>query len=200
MCPTNSEAASRDQVQLLLLGAAQAVFTAASECSHQVLAAAEVIIRQLREGNQILVCGNGGSAADANHFAAELVSSFRLGLERRSLPAISLASNPSVITAYANDFSFDRVFARQVEGIGRPGDVLFAISTSGSSASVVTAASEAKKQGLFVVSLTGKAPNVLTQESDVSIMAPGNDTQEIQTVHLAVEHALCDLIEQAFAA
>lgn len=149
-------------------------------------------------GGKLLVCGNGGSAADSQHLAAELVSSFAMGLERPALPAIALTTDSSVITAYANDHGFAGVFARQVEALGRPGDCLLAISTSGTSANVLEAVTEARSKGMTVLSLTGALPNTLAAVSDHYVAVPSRDTQLIQTLHLVAEHALCRLLEESF--
>lgn len=165
--------------------------------SGAVVSAGNLLADTALADNKILVCGNGGSAADAQHFAAELVSSFQRGLGRRSIAAIALTSNSSVLTAYANDFDFTDVFARQVEGLGRPGDCLLAISTSGRSENVLRAARAALARGMAVVALVGPTPTVLSELSTVAIHAVGPDTQTIQAIHLAVEHILCFAVEEA---
>jgi phosphoheptose isomerase len=165
--------------------------------SSAIIEAGDHMAQAALAGHTILACGNGGSAADAQHFVAELVSSFQRGLVRRSLPAISLTSNTSTLTAYANDFDYQGVFSRQVEGLGRPGDCLLAISTSGKSVNVTKAAQVAIERGLTVVALVGPAKTPLSEAASIAIHAQGHDTQTIQAVHLAIEHFLCFAIEEA---
>lgn len=159
--------------------------------------AGRLLAKTALDGGTILACGNGGSAADSQHFVAELVSSFQRGLVRRSLAAVALTSNTSTLTAYANDFDFADVFARQVEGLGRPGDCLLAISTSGKSANVLRASQAALGRGMTVVALVGPADTPLSESATFAIHAQGNDTQTIQAVHLAIEHLLCFAVEEA---
>jgi D-sedoheptulose 7-phosphate isomerase len=151
----------------------------------------------LRAGGTILACGNGGSAAECQHFAAELTGRFKR--ERPGWPALALTVDTSALTAIANDYGFERVFARQVEAYGRPGDVLVAISTSGRSPNVVTAAREARARGLTVVALTGADAGALGAEADEVLAVPEADTARVQEVHLTVLHVLCDEVERALA-
>ena len=153
--------------------------------------ASKIIFDALNMGNKILFCGNGGSASDSNHLACEFISKFQKN--RESLPAISLASNNSILTAIANDYSFDDVFARQVEGLGNKDDVLIAISTSGVSKNVVKAIEIAHKKGLRIIFLTGK--NKINLISDVEINAPSEKTCEIQEMHIAIGHLICEYVE-----
>lgn len=162
-----------------------------------IVDAAILMINCLQVGNKIIVCGNGGSAADAQHFAAELVNRFLL--ERQPLPAIALTTDTSVITAIANDYSYEQVFAKQVQALGNSGDVLLAISTSGNSENVVAAVKEAKVQGLKVVGLIGKTGGKISEildNSDVEIRVVEESTPRIQEVHVLIIHCLCELIEQ----
>jgi D-sedoheptulose 7-phosphate isomerase len=168
----------------------------AEACGAAICLAADVIAGTFRQGGKLMICGNGGSAADAQHMAAELVSRLTLEFERPGLAAMALTTDSSVLTAYANDFDFDGVFARQVQALGRPGDVLFGISTSGSSRNVVRAVEAARAAGMSVVCLTGPR-GVLSGLADVSIQIPSTSTAHIQEAHLAVEHILCHLVERA---
>jgi D-sedoheptulose 7-phosphate isomerase len=152
----------------------------------------------LRSGHKILVCGNGGSAAESQHFAAELTGRFRR--ERRALAAVALSVDTSALTAIANDYGFDRVFARQVEALGEQGDVLLALSTSGQSPNVVLAAQTARRLGLAVVALTGQSAGALGQQADVVVAVPESNTARIQEVQLSILHLLCEEIERALAA
>ena len=168
--------------------------------SEAVESAAKAIIQTLDNGGKLLICGNGGSAADSQHMAGEFVSSFTHGLARRALPAIALTTDTSILTAYGNDFDFEGVFSRQVEAHGLPGDSLFAISTSGRSRNVLAAAQAGKRLGLTVIALTGCGASELTGLADISINVCGPDTQAIQTAHLVAEHAICRMVDEYFIA
>ncbi len=157
--------------------------------------AAELIGACLAAGNKVLVCGNGGSAADAQHFAAELVGRFEI--DRRALAALALTTDSSSLTAIANDLGFARVFSRQVDALARPGDVLVAISTSGDSENVVRAAQSARLIGCGVVGMTGQGGGALAAVCDLLIAVPSSDVARIQEVHSLCLHALCAAVEQA---
>ncbi len=152
----------------------------------------------LGAGGKVLACGNGGSAADAQHLVAELVGRFRE--ERRALPAIALTADAATLTALGNDYGFERVFARQVEALARPGDVLMAISTSGNSPNVVQAAQAAKRLGCHVVGLTGSPGGQLAAETDLLIRAPSTTVARIQEVHSLCIHALCEALDELIRA
>lgn len=161
--------------------------------------AASLLIDALRDGAKVLSCGNGGSAADAQHFAAELVNRFEA--PRQGLAAVALTTDSSTITSIANDFSYDRIFGRQVEALGREGDVLLAITTSGASANVVEAIRTAHETGIQVVLMSGKSGGgaaAALSADDVEIRVPSDSTARIQEVHLLIIHCLCDLIDGAF--
>jgi D-sedoheptulose 7-phosphate isomerase len=164
-------------------------------CSQEILDSATMIVDCFKNGGKVLICGNGGSAADSQHFAAEFVSSFSKNISRRSYPAIALTSDISIITAYANDFSFDGVFARQVESLGQNGDILIAITTSGSSKNCLIAVEQAKKQGLKTLALT-KSGGEIANKVDISIQVPSNDTQHIQECHVISYHIIAGLVEE----
>ncbi len=153
------------------------------------------IAEALAAGGKVLAFGNGGSAADAQHLAAELVGRFRR--ERPGLAALALSTDPSVLTALANDYGFEAVFRRQVEALGRPGDVAFAISTSGRSPNVLEALRAARARGLVTVGLTGGGGGSLRPLVDYMIDVPHADTQRIQEVHAMVVHVLCQAVEEA---
>jgi len=161
-----------------------------------IAAAADLIANCFRSHGKVLLCGNGGSAADCQHMAAELVGRLTHEKDRPGLPAIALTTDTSFLTAYPNDVGFDGVFARQVQALGSPGDILIAISTSGRSRNVLTAVEEARVKGLSIVGLLGD-DGPLATTADVAIRVPTNDTQVIQQVHLAVEHLICHLVERA---
>jgi D-sedoheptulose 7-phosphate isomerase len=158
------------------------------------VAATVAIVASLRSGGKILVCGNGGSASDAQHFAAELVGRFER--ERPALPAIALTTDTSILTAIGNDYGFDRVFARQVEAVGRAGDVLLGISTSGGSPNVLEAIGAAKSRGLTTVALTGRDGGVVGAAADIHINVPSPSTARVQEVHRTLMHAMCELVER----
>jgi D-sedoheptulose 7-phosphate isomerase len=165
-------------------------------CLDDVIDAARQLAAALRAGGKLLICGNGGSAADAQHLAAELVGTLTLDRRRRAIPAIALTTDTSVLTAVANDFGAERVFSRQVEAHGRPDDGLIAISTSGSSVNVLAAVEEGRARGLTIVTLTGAAGGKLATMADVAIRAPSDVTGHVQEAHLAIEHLLALLIER----
>ena len=160
--------------------------------------AAGVIAESMSAGGKLLTFGNGGSAADAQHIAAELVG--RYVLDRAALPAIALTENPSIVTAVANDYSYDEVFKRQVEALGRPGDVALGLSTSGDSENVVRAFEAARERGLRTVAFTGESGGRLSTLAEICIRVPAADTPRIQEGHTALAHALCELVERACAA
>jgi D-sedoheptulose 7-phosphate isomerase len=159
-----------------------------------ISAAADALRQALCDGRTVLVCGNGGSAADAQHFAAELVGRFTR--ERRAWPALALTTDTSALTAVGNDYGFDRVFARQVEAHGQPGDVLIGISTSGGSPNVLAAVETAKARGLVTIGLTGRDGGALGRAVDVHLNVPSPSTARTQEVHITLLHVLCDLVEQ----
>jgi D-sedoheptulose 7-phosphate isomerase len=168
----------------------------AREGAPSILAAADTIAAAFRSGNKLLLCGNGGSAADCQHMATELVSRLTRERQRPALPAIALTTDTSFLTAFSNDCGFEGVFERQVEALGKPGDVLIAISTSGGSGNVVRAVEAARRLGLSTVGLLGEGGR-LTDLVARAIVVPSRDTQRIQEALLAIEHILCDLVETA---
>jgi D-sedoheptulose 7-phosphate isomerase len=167
-----------------------------SKCDNQLILAAELISRAVTSGRKILICGNGGSAADSQHFAAELVSSYSKTVSRRAISAIALTTDTSILTAFSNDFSFEKVFMRQVEAHGNPNDVLIVITTSGKSKNCLWAVRQAKVMGLKTIALTSTDAEV-SKEVDVSIEVPSADTQHIQECHMVAYHILSELIENA---
>ena len=155
---------------------------------------AEEIIKTYGNNGKILICGNGGSAADAQHFAAELVGRFKK--ERRALPAIALTTDTSTLTAIGNDHGFYKIFSRQIEALGAEGDLLIGISTSGNSENVIAAAKEAKKKGMKTLCLLGKDGGSLKDIADLSLVINSDNTPRIQESHILIIHILCDIIEQ----
>ena len=155
-----------------------------------------MIVQSLLDGGKILSCGNGGSAGDAQHFSSEMLNRFER--ERPGLPAIALTTDTSTLTSIANDYHYNDVFAKQIRALGHPGDVLLAISTSGNSANVLSAADAAHEREMRIVALTGKDGGGLAsllEETDVEIRVPAGNTARIQEVHLLAIHCLCDLID-----
>jgi D-sedoheptulose 7-phosphate isomerase len=163
-------------------------------CGASIARAAEVVIEAFRGGGRLLAFGNGGSAADAQHLAAELAG--RYGCERPGLPALALTANSSDLTAIGNDYGFDRVFARLVEAHGRAGDVAVAISTSGSSPNVVGGVEAARERGLRTVGLTGRGGGKLAAIVDVPVVVPCDATPRIQEVHITAVHLICALVDE----
>jgi len=166
------------------------------ELLDKILAVSNEIAQALGNGKKILICGNGGSAADAQHIAAELVGKFMK--ERRALPAIALNTNTSVITAIGNDYSYDDIFARQVEAFGTSGDILIGISTSGNSKNVLKAFEIAKKISIMTVALTGQSGGKMKEIVDVCINVPSNLTPRIQEAHITIGHIMCEIAEAHF--
>ena len=160
-------------------------------------AMAAAVIRAVEAGGRVYVCGNGGSAADAQHIAGELVGRFRR--ERRGLPCVALTTDSSILTALGNDYDFQRVFARQVEALLRPGDVLWALSTSGNSPNVLAAARAARELGGVVIAMTGAGGGELAGLADVCFRAPADETFLVQQLHQLAYHVICELVEEHFA-
>lgn len=154
-----------------------------------------LICSTLKQGSKVLLCGNGGSAADAQHIAAELVGRFEK--ERRALPAIALTTDTSALTAISNDYAFERVYARQVEALGKKGDCLIAISTSGNSPNILAAAVAARDLGCSVIGMTGATGKKLAGLSDACLLVPSSRTSHIQETHIAVAHIWCEMVDQA---
>ena len=155
---------------------------------------AEICVNALQKGHKILLCGNGGSAADAQHIAAELVGRFHR--ERRSLPAIALTTDTSILTSVGNDYSYDDVFSRQVEGLGEAGDVLWCITTSGNSENVLRAADVAKKKQMTVIASLGKDGGKAVAFCDALFIVPSDSTARIQEMHILAAHAICEVIDE----
>lgn len=178
----------------LIKKSAEVKLRTAEYSGRAILEAVATISDCFRSGGKLLLCGNGGSAADCQHIAAEFVSRLTEGFERPGLPAIALTTDTSILTAYANDFGYEGIFERQVQALGRPEDVLIGISTSGSSKNVMRAIHEANEIGMKTIGLTGNGGQMLGA-CDIVISVPDDSTQHIQETHLAIEHVLCDLVE-----
>ncbi len=167
-----------------------------ANCVETVIAAAEMIIECLKNDGCIYLCGNGGSAADCQHIAGELIGRFMH--ERKALPAVALSTDTSILTSIANDYGFDDVFKRQVEALVKPNDMLWAFSTSGTSANVVAAAKLAKEKGACVLAFTGKKDTPLEKISDLCLSIDAPNTAAAQQIHQLGYHIICDLVEQQF--
>jgi D-sedoheptulose 7-phosphate isomerase len=192
-----SDAALLGRVAAHFEESAKLKLSASQSLAAPIVRAGAVLVEALKSGGKILACGNGGSAADSQHFSAELLNRFER--ERAPLAAIALTTDTSTLTSIANDYSYEQVFAKQVRGLGRRGDALLAISTSGNSANVIAAMQVARELGMAVVALTGNGGGkmgALLGANDVHICVPHKVTARIQEVHLLVLHCLCDAIDE----
>jgi D-sedoheptulose 7-phosphate isomerase len=162
-----------------------------------IAAIAEAIITALRQGGTVYLCGNGGSAADAQHIAGELVGRFTR--ERKPLAAVALSTDTSILTCIANDYSYEKVFARQAEALVRKGDILWAFSTSGTSANIVAAVGVAREKGAGIIAFTGRKGSKLEQFADICFCADAKSTARSQEIHQLAYHIICDLVERDFA-
>ena len=160
-----------------------------------MLQAIETVIHALQSGGKVLLFGNGGSAADSQHIAAELVGRFKK--DRKGMPAIALTTDTSILTSVANDFGYEEIFRRQVEALGEQGDVLIGISTSGRSKNVVLAIQKAREMGIVTIALIGEAMGPVSDAADITVSIPSTDTPRIQEGHITFGHILCDLVERA---
>lgn len=183
-------------VRAHLAGTADVLKLTLEQCAPAILAAADLVAESFRKGGKLMICGNGGSAADCQHLAAEFTSRLTIDFPRPALPALALTTDSSFLTAYANDIDFEGVFARQVEAFGKPEDVLLGISTSGGSKNVVRAVEAARKLNAKTIVLTGNRGR-LREMADIAICVPSDSTQHIQETHLAIEHLVCHFVERA---
>jgi D-sedoheptulose 7-phosphate isomerase len=190
------EAMLEQRIQQHFIDSADLKYQAAPILSKPIAAAVQAILACVTSGGKVLACGNGGSAADAQHFAAEFVGRFER--ERPELGAIALTTDSSILTAIANDYDYSVIFSRQVRALGQPGDVLLAISTSGNSANVLEAVKAAHEREMVVVGLSGRNGGKMSQalrDTDVHICVPHERTARIQEVHLLVLHCICDAVD-----
>ena len=184
------------RIQQQFFDSADLKYAAAEVLTRPVSEAAQVLLNAITSGGKVLACGNGGSAGDAQHFAAEFVGRFER--ERPGLAALSMSTDTSILTAIGNDYAFDQIYAKQVQALGQPGDVLLAITTSGNSANILEAIDAAHQKDMLVVALTGKGGgkvNSALNDSDIHICVPHDRTARIQEVHLLVIHCLCDAVD-----
>ena len=161
-----------------------------------LLDAAELVVNTFNSGGKVLICGNGGSAADAQHFAAELTGRYKT--ERKGLPGIALTTDTSALTAIGNDYGFDRVFDRQVEALAQKGDLLIAISTSGNSENVINAIKMAKKMSCKTIGLAGRNGGAMNELCDINLVVPSDDTPRIQEMHILFIHTICQIVDDEF--
>lgn len=172
------------------------VIQSLDECQAEIQAASSIIIETFKQGNKLLICGNGGSASDSQHIAAEFM--VRYEKFRRGLPAIALTTDTSILTAHPNDFEFDTVFSRQIENLGQAGDCLIAISTSGNSANILNAVNAAKNKKMRVIGLTGNQGGKLKEASNQTVIVPSNVTARIQEAHILIAHWWCQQADETF--
>jgi D-sedoheptulose 7-phosphate isomerase len=166
-------------------------------CSSEIVQAVKVISECFNRGGKLLICGNGGSAADAQHIAAEFVVRLTHDLKRPGLPALALTTDTSLLTAAGNDIGFEQVFARQIEALGRENDVLLAISTSGNSTNILQAMNMARNKKMNIIGLSGGTGGRMTANCDIAIVIPSTNVQHIQEGHIATGHLLCELVERS---
>jgi D-sedoheptulose 7-phosphate isomerase len=166
------------------------------KCSQDILSAVGAITNAVRNGGKILFCGNGGSAADSQHLATEFIVRLSHDLDRPAIPAISLATDTSLLTAGGNDIGFENIFARQVEGLGNKGDILIAISTSGNSGNIVRAVNKAKEKSFISIGFLGGNGGKLKELVDVAVNIPSSNVQRIQEGHITIGHIICELVER----
>lgn len=184
------------RIRAYLARSAEVQQQTAAACADSIALAAELLTRCYRAGGTVLFCGNGGSAADCQHLAAELVNGWNRDRPRPALAAVALTTDTSFLTANSNDVGFEHVFERQVEALGRSGDVLVAISTSGNSANVLRALTLARARGLGTLLLSGANGGAAASLVDVAVLVPSTETQHIQEAHIAVGHLVCALVEE----
>jgi len=186
----------QDQIKALFSASISTKQTAAETMAEDIAKAVELLEGAVKNGNKVLSCGNGGSAADAQHFSSEFINRFHQ--DRDSIPAVALTTDSSTITSIANDYSYDEIFSRQISSLGQPGDILLAISTSGNSGNVVRAMQEATKRNMHTIAFTGrdggKMANLI-QGQDIELRVPSETTARIQEVHLLLIHILCARID-----
>ncbi len=184
----------RDKARKRLLESADVKKKVAQECLELILTASQIIVDTFESGGKVMICGNGGSAADSQHMAGELVCMLNKAFERPGLPAIALSTDTSILTAHANDLGFEKIFKRQVDALGKTGDTLIGITTSGSSPNILAAINSARVAKIRTIMLTGNSKKT-KKLADVVLSVPSNNTQYIQESHIAIEHIICEIVE-----
>ncbi|MFN3135551.1 MAG: SIS domain-containing protein [Candidatus Kryptonium sp.] len=182
-------------IETSLLESAELKKRILSQCTDQILKAVEIIANAFRNGKKLLLCGNGGSAADSQHIATEFVIRLNPEIKRPGLPAIAITTDTSNLTAGGNDIGFENTFARTVEALGNEGDVLIGISTSGNSENVIRAVKKAKEKGMTVIGFLGRDGGKMKELCDLAIIVPSNNTQRIQEGHITIGHIISELVE-----
>jgi D-sedoheptulose 7-phosphate isomerase len=165
------------------------------QCTKDIISAVDILVNSFKSGNKLLLCGNGGSAADCQHIATEFIIRLSHDIERPAIPAVALTTDSSNLTAGGNDIGFENVFARSIQGLGQKGDILLAISTSGNSPNILKAANTAKDKGMKIIGFSGESGGKLKQLVDVNIGIPSRNVQRIQEGHITVAHIICELVE-----
>ena len=196
MKPTLEKEAFNSQIDLRINETIEALKNV-KDCYSEIEQTSNLIIEAFKKGSKLLICGNGGSASDAMHIAAEFVGKF-YKIDRPGLPAIDLSSNTASITAIANDFGYELTFKRGIEAFGQSGDILWGISTSGNSKNIIEAINLAKTKGMAVISLTGETGGEMAKISDIAIKIKSKNTPVIQNAHITVSHIICELVESQF--
>ena len=188
----------QQEITLQFAAHQEVIARAERELSPAIAEMVTLLVETFRAGGKLLVMGNGGSAADAQHFVAEIVGRFKM--ERRGLPAIAFSTDTSILTAIGNDYGFDKVFSRQVEALAAPGDLVVGISTSGNSPNVLQALELAREKGCRTVGLLGKDGGSIKDVCDLALIVPTNDTPRVQETHIIIIHIVCDLLEKTMFA
>lgn len=184
----------RDIARKRLLESADVKKKVAQECLESILTASQIIVDAFESGGKVMICGNGGSAADSQHMAGELVCMLNKAFERPGLPAIALSTDTSILTAHANDLGFEKIFKRQVDALGNAGDILIGITTSGRSPNILAAINSARAAKIRTIMLTGNSKKT-KKLADVVLSVPSSNTQYIQESHIAIEHIICEIVE-----
>lgn len=185
-----------EQIILQSLEEHQEVIEKLKSLEYEIAVFGEKMTAALKSGNKVLIMGNGGSAADSQHIAAELVGRYKT--ERKGLPAIALTTDTSILTSVGNDYSFENIFARQVEALAAEGDLVIAISTSGNSANIIAALAKAKEAGCYTVGLLGKGGGKIKELTDLPVIVPSDNTARIQECHILIAHMVCEIMDEAF--
>jgi D-sedoheptulose 7-phosphate isomerase len=174
----------------------QTIQVVQNNMENSIVDASKIVVETLKNGNKVLICGNGGSAADAQHFAAELTGRYKT--ERRGLPGIALTTDTSALTAIGNDYGYDRVFDRQTEALASKGDLLIGISTSGNSKNIISALKLAKEMGCSTIGLSGRDGGAMNDICDINLVVPSDNTPRIQEMHILFIHTICQIVDDNF--
>jgi len=187
----------REKIEAVIRRHKEMIAELEKSSTEAIASIAEAIVKSIKAGGRVYICGNGGSAADAQHIASELVNRFEK--ERKALPATALTTDTSLMTSIANDYSYEKIFARQVEALVKEGDILWGISTSGSSSNVVAAAKLAKEKGATVIAFTGRGGSELEKAADLCLCAQDESTARSQEIHTLAYHIICGIVEESFS-